>query len=171
VAPRTPFAPITAKAFFIGVREVQSAEYRAQNPGQRPIFQNLVVWQKAHALATELVALVDQLPAKRSAGTLGNQLLRSGASVSANIAEGYGRFSEGAYRNHLSIARGSLFETESWIDLLASSGYITAEVRDRLIDSCEEVARILSATMKPLKTGRASSVREEGAEYVTDADV
>ena len=45
-------------------------------------------------------------------------MMRSAGSVPANIAEGYGRYSQAAYRSHLSIARGSLFETQSWIDLL-----------------------------------------------------
>ena len=148
---------------------MQSAEYRVQANRQgasRPEFQNLVVWQMAQALAAEVVRLVDSLPASRSAGTLGNQVLRSAASVAANIAEGYGRYSEPAYRHHLSIARGSLFETESWLDLLQKASYLSGDECLRLTEACEEVARLITAVMKPLRSGQR--LGEEPAEYGVD---
>jgi four helix bundle protein len=150
---------------------VQSAEYRVQKAGAprpKPAFYSLVVWQKAQALAAELVALVDALLSTRSASALGNQILRSGGSVAANIAEGYGRYSEAAYRNHLSIARGSLFETESWLNLLQRSGYITEETEARLLEAGEEIARLITATMKPLKSASRSALKDERAEYVIE---
>ena len=131
----------------------------------QPPYQNLVMWQQAQSLAVELVEIVDALPAMQSARTLGNQLLRSGASVAANIAEGYGRFSDGAYRNHLSIARGSLFETESWLNLLMQTGHITTETSGRLTDECEEIARMLTAAMRPLRRANERTVREQPVEY------
>jgi len=144
---------------------VQSAE----GSKGRAAFRSLILWQKAQALAAELVLLVDWLPSTRSAAAIGNQLIRSGASVPANIAEGYGRYSEAAYRNHLSIARGSLFETESWIDLLLRSRLVSEEQAESLVNSCEEVSRLITATMKPLKA--AHSIREEPAEYAIDPDI
>ena len=153
---------------------MQSAEYRVQrsrNAGAgKPAFFNLIVWQKAQALAADLTAMVDGLPQKRSANALGNQLLRSGASVAANIAEGYARYSEAAYRSHLSIARGSLFETESWLDLLARFKYVTQATADRSINACEEVARLITSMMKPLKNAKGTAVPEEATEYTTDVD-
>lgn len=149
---------------------MQSAEYRAhasRNDAVRPRFQSLAIWQKAQGLAADVVTLVDALPTTRSAATLGNQLLRSATSVAANIAEGYGRYSEPAYRNHLSIARGSLFETESWLDLLERAGYLPAERTSEFTQVCEEIARMLTATMKPLKS--AKSLGEEPVEYATEA--
>jgi four helix bundle protein len=112
-------------------------------------------------LAIECCNLVDQLPRKRSADILGAQLLRSAASVPANIAEGYGRFSPGAYRNHLSIARGSLTETESHIYLLLRAGHIAEVVADRLVVLCTEIGRLLTTSMKSLPV----AVREEGPTY------
>ena len=146
---------------------MQRAEYRVQQ--SRPAFFNLVAWEKAQALAVEAVKLVDALTQTRAANALGNQLVRAAGSIPANIAEGYGRYSEAAYRNHLSIARGSLFEVESWIDLLQRSGFVSEAFAGNLILNCEEVARLLTGTMKPLKSSRQLSVREEGTEYVADA--
>jgi four helix bundle protein len=149
-------------------KAVQSAENTVQKKGGRsakPAFFNLVAWEKAQALAAELARVVDHLPSSRSASILGSQLLRAGTSVAANIAEGYGRYSEPAYRNHLSIARGSLFETESWLDLLQRSGYISPITTNSLIQGCEEVARLVTATMKPLKSAKQVAIHEEQAIY------
>ena len=125
-------------------------------------FRSLASWQKGQALATACCALVDRLPRKRSADILGTQLIRSGASVPANIAEGYGRYSPGAYRNHLSIARGSLTETESHLDLLLRAGHVSETEIAPLLILCQEVGRLLTAAMKSI-TG--PSVREEAATY------
>jgi four helix bundle protein len=124
-------------------------------------FSSLVVWQKAQLLASDLVRIVDGMPSSRSASTLGNQVLRSAGSIPANIAEGYGRYSDPAYRSHLSIARGSLFETQSWIDLLGRVGYISEDKCIHLLNSCEEIGRLITAAMKPLRR----AVREDAAEY------
>jgi four helix bundle protein len=130
--------------------------------GRATGFRFLASWQKAQTLATECCLLVDRLPGKRAADILGGQLLRSAASVPANIAEGYGRYSPGAYRNHLSIARGSLTETESHIDLLQRAAYINDSDAQRLVSICDEISRLLTTSMRSMST---PSVREEGAAY------
>ncbi|HEX5478786.1 MAG TPA: four helix bundle protein, partial [Dehalococcoidia bacterium] len=75
------------------------------------------------------------------------QVLRSATSIAANIAEGHGRFAGGAYRNHLSIARGSANETLSWLDLLRRGHYISEEREAEACALCEEVLRMISAQM------------------------
>ena len=82
------------------------------------ICRNLILWQKAQDLALAIVKLAGKLPNDRVAPTLARQVVRSASSVSANIAEGHGRYSLGAHRNHLSIAKGAVCETDSWVDLL-----------------------------------------------------
>lgn len=132
---------------------------------QRRHFRNLIHWQKGQALAAEILSLVRQLPREQAYQVLGSQVLRSAGSVPANIAEGYGRFSRAAYRNHLSIARGSLMETQTWLDLLAREKTIPAEIAKRLDDGCEELARLLTERMKALDHQNPGGVREEGPEY------
>jgi four helix bundle protein len=115
-------------------------------------FRRLAAWQKSQTSATQICRIVDELPRKRSADILGAQLIRSAASVPANIAEGYGRFSKGAYRNHLSIARGSLAGTESNIDLLRLAGHLTEARATELTAKCHEIARLLTTYMKSVGT-------------------
>jgi len=125
----------------------------------------MALWQKSQALALAVVRLVSELPRDRSADVIGSQLLRAAGSVPANIAEGYGRYSQAAYRSHLSMARGSLFEVESWIDLLQQAGFIRVEAKVALIDSCHEVGKLLTLRMKSLGDARQSYAREEGTIY------
>ena len=119
-------------------------------------FRSLIVWQKAQDLAVTVTAVISALPQDRGSQVIANQLLRAAGSVPANIAEGYGRYSELAFRNHLSIARGSLYETMSWVDLLLRSAKISDEQSVLLIKDCEEVARLITSTMKPMSSARRS---------------
>jgi four helix bundle protein len=126
------------------------------------------MWQKAQHLAAEIAAVVAGLPRNRAAEIIGGQMLRSAGSVPANIAEGYGRYSQAAYRSHLSIARGSLFETHSWLDLLHRSGFLEDDQKTKLIEECQSVGKLLTLRMKSLSTGNLSYAREEGELYRVD---
>lgn len=128
-------------------------------------FRNLIHWQMGQELAVQIIALVDVLPRTKASDLLTAQLIRAAGSVPANIAEGYGRYSRAAYRNHLSIARGSLFETQSWLDLLLRERLITGEKAQQLDRECEELARVLTARMKVLDGGNGTAIREESALY------
>ncbi len=131
-------------------------------------FRQQFLWQKAQEFAAELLTCCRDLPKDREADSIARQLIRSGTSIAANVAEGYGRYSQAAYRNHLSIARGSAFETESWLDLLMRQGHLSPEVGRHLIERCTEVQKLLTARMKTLSQGKTYAVKEESVTY--DAD-
>ena len=63
---------------------------------------------------------------------IGDQFIRSTDSVSANIAEGYGRFHYLDRRKFYYNARGSLLETENWLDLLRERDFINEEQRNSI---------------------------------------
>jgi four helix bundle protein len=138
--------------------------------GQRAVapaagsFRTQLHWQKAQAFAVQSALLVGRLPHDRSADSIGNQLIRAAGSIAANIAEGYERFSQAAYRNHLSIARGSAFEAESWLDLLIRCEFVADALRRRLLEDCIEVQKLLSYRMKNLPQGK-TYISEEPARY------
>ncbi|HEY7466017.1 MAG TPA: four helix bundle protein [Dehalococcoidia bacterium] len=131
--------------------------------GRTEGFRGLVVWQKAQAFALEVSRQTGKLPRTGNGAVMVNQLVRAAGSVPANIAEGYGRYSQGAYRNHLSIARGSLFESESWIDLMLKDGHLSNEVATELLGRCHELARLLTQRMRALESGFRT--REDGPYY------
>ena len=77
---------------------------------------------------------------------LADQIRRAVVSISSNIAEGCGRATNRDYAHFLSIARGSLYETMSQLELAQNLGYI-----DSLSDAEElavEISRMLTTLMK-----------------------
>ena len=77
-------------------------------------FEDLIVWQKAHQLFLDVVRDVERFAANTVARIIANQVLRSASSISANIAEGFGRRIGKEYTHYLIVARGSTTETLDW---------------------------------------------------------
>ena len=132
-------------------------------------FKNLELWKSAQDLAVEILTLADSLPTYRSADIIARQIIRSSTSIAANIAEGHGRFSFAAYRNHLSIAKGSAAETQGWIDLLVRRGHVAAEVGKQLDQKCSTLIAALTRRITALEAQeRKPRLREERAFYDVD---
>jgi four helix bundle protein len=125
------------------------------------------MWEKAQELTVELLRFTKNLPSDRTTNVLVQQAVRSVTAIGANIAEGHGRFAAGAYRNHLSIARGSAAETLSWLDTFRLLDLIDEELEMRLVGLCDEVMRMISAKMIDLdkETGRSGAFRGERVAY------
>jgi four helix bundle protein len=101
--------------------------------------RNLIVWQRSQELAHRIIQLTRRMPQSWANAVLVRQIISSATSVGANIAEGHGRYTPGAHRNHLLIARGSLAETDSWLDQLRRGEHITTvEEASLFFCSCKE---------------------------------
>jgi four helix bundle protein len=122
----------------------------------------MAMWQESQGFAEQVGRLVVGLKRDRVVDPIGSQLVRSAGSIAANIAEGYGRFSQAAYRNHLSIARGSAFESESLIDLLMRLGYLAREDGDDLMSKCVAIEKMLTVRMKSLGSAKQTYARTGG---------
>ena len=79
-------------------------------------YRELIVWQKAMALAEASYAIADELPDIERFG-LASQMRRSAVSVASNIAEGHERRSRADYRRFIAISCGSLAELETQLEL------------------------------------------------------
>ena len=80
--------------------------------------------------------------------TIGKQLVEAADSISANIAEGYGRCHYKENRNVCFYSRGSLLETKSWINKAAARKLIAPEQQNPFISILETVHVKLNAYMK-----------------------
>ena len=109
------------------------------------VFKNLIVWQKAMELAKLAYGLVRQFPAEEKYA-LADQLRRAAASIPSNIAEGNGRSGNKDYAHFLAIARGSLYETITQLELAKELGYIADY--DNIVPLAEEVSRMLTSMLK-----------------------
>jgi four helix bundle protein len=128
-------------------------------------FRSMALWRESQSFAERVAELVVELPKDIAATSIGSQLVRSAGSIPANIAEGYGRFSQAAYRNHLSIARGSAFESESWLDLLHRRHYLDDEAARELLALCSSVQQKITTRMRELGNGKQTYAKEEGESY------
>ena len=116
------------------------------------LFKNLIVWQKAMELTKKVYGLVKQLPAEERFA-LGDQLRRAVVSIPSNIAEGNGRSGNKDYAHFLAIARGSLYETITQLELARELGYVGGDNRSKAameeINSLAgEISRMLTSMLK-----------------------
>jgi len=128
-------------------------------------YRNLILWQKAQELTLEIVKLIVSMPKTSVNDIISRQVVRSASSIAANVAEGHGRYAPRGHAYHLSIAKGSACETDSWLDLLRRSGAITAEQEGPLQATCQELIAMLTSKIRDLEKLSVHKVREERAEY------
>ena len=112
-------------------------------------YEELVVWQKAMLLAKRVYCVQNQLPKEEIYG-LGDQIRRAVVSIPSNIAEGFGRDTDKEFRHFLSIARGSLFETKTQLQLAESLGYLTID--SEVLALFNEIGKLLNGLSRSLTT-------------------
>jgi four helix bundle protein len=79
---------------------------------------------------------------------LSKQLLRSGTSIGANLAEAEYGISKNDFLSKVYIALKETSETIFWLDLLFSTTYITEQEYNSIKDDAEELLKMLKATTK-----------------------
>ena len=112
-------------------------------------YEESIVWQKAMLLAKLVYGIQKQLPKEEVYG-LGEQIRRAVVSIPSNIAEGFGRESNKEFKHFLSIARGSLFEVKTQLQLAQS--FECLELDNDILDLIEEVGKLISGLSKSLPT-------------------
>jgi four helix bundle protein len=104
-------------------------------------YKDLDVWQKSMALAEDCYRAMTEMTA---------QIRRAAVSIPANIAEGYGRDQTGSFIQFLRVAQGSTRELETHLILSGRIGLLHKEVRDKLLDECERISKMLRALVRTL---------------------
>ena len=114
-------------------------------------YRQLKVWQKAMDLTVEIYNLVKKLP-REETYALSDQMRRAVVSIPSNIAEGQGRNSDKEFINFLSIARGSLWELETQIEICERLHYIDSELASKVYSLTTEVSKMLNSLSNSLKS-------------------
>lgn len=100
---------------------------------------DLDVFQLSYDFAMDIFTLSRNFP-KEEKYSLTDQITRSSRSVTANIAEGWGRrVYENQFKKHLVYAMGSLEETKTWLQFSKDCQYINPEEYEKLILKSEEL--------------------------------
>lgn len=114
------------------------------NYSQINSFEDLIVWQKAHQLMIKVYETAKLLPLEEKYNRK-SQITRSASSISANIAEGYGRFHFQENVQFCRQARGSLAETKNHIMAARDLGQLPLEACEELLKMCDDIYRLLNA--------------------------
>src|SRR5690349_3758880 len=93
---------------------------------QAQSFRELRVWKAGIELVAQVYSLTKRFPKEETYG-LASQLQRAAVSIPANIAEGNAREHLREYSHHVSIARGSLAEVETHLEIAIRLGYLQRE--------------------------------------------
>lgn len=108
--------------------------------------------EKSYKFALRIVKLYKFLADEKKEYVLSKQCMRSGTSIGANITEGNQAQSTADFIHKLSIALKEAFETEYWLCLLRDSEFITEKQSESLIADCNELQKILTASIKTSKS-------------------
>lgn len=105
-------------------------------------FEDLIAWQKARVLTREIYR-VTQRGAFSTDFALRQQIQKAAVSVMSNIAEGFERGRRQEFHQFLSMAKASCAEVRCQLYIALDIGYLTPQVFQDLMQSGEEVARIV----------------------------
>jgi len=112
--------------------------------GEIRSFEDLIVWQKAHRFFIDVVQDVEGFSSRTAGREIANQVLRSASSISANIAEGFGRRTGREYTHYLIVARGSTTETLDWYLKCRDLHLIESTVFANRRATLEEILKMLN---------------------------
>ena len=106
-------------------------------------FRDLRVWQAAMDLGEQTYLLTQTFPKHETYG-LASQMQRAAVSIPSNIAEGHTRGYTKEYVHHLSMARASLAELQTQLEIAQRLKYCTAEHHNQLNERADLLGKQLS---------------------------
>lgn len=111
-----------------------------------------IVFDKSKRFALRIIALYKYLCDEKKEFVLSKQLLRSGTSIGANIAEASCAYSSKEFLAKMYIAFKECAETAYWLELLYKAQYLNPPEFDSISADCTELQKILSSITKTMKT-------------------
>lgn len=101
------------------------------------------LYKKSYAFAIRVVKSYQYLSDEKREFILSKQLLRSGTSIGANVAEANGAISKADFSAKLSISYKECLETKYWLSLLKDTDFIDQKLFQSMYDDADELAKIL----------------------------
>ena len=113
-----------------------------------------VIEEKSFRFAVRIVKLNQYLRTKKKEYVLSKQLLCSGTSIGANIAESQQAQSRADFISKLEIALKETTETKYWLRLMRETGYLSESEFESIFSDCAELEKILVRIIKTTKNSR-----------------
>ena len=113
-----------------------------------------VTYTKAYNFAIRIVKAYQHLCEDKKEYVLSKQMLRSGTSIGANIAEANGAISGAGFSSKISIAYKECLETKYWLSLLKDTNYINEKSFESMHGDADEMAKILFSILKKTRINK-----------------
>ena len=110
-----------------------------------------ILLEKSLLFSVRIVKLYQFLSKQKKETVISKQLVRSGTSIGANVAEAEQAQSTPDFVSKMSIALKEASETKYWIRLLASTSYLTEAETVSILNDCVELEKILVSIVKSSK--------------------
>src|SRR5262249_11821298 len=107
---------------------------------------------KAFQLGLGVYRISFHLPEHERYGLV-SQVRRAAVSIASNIAEGYGRHGRADYVRFLKMARGSLYELDTQLQVAVELKYITVEQHKPVKEQLDESERVLAGLIRAVDQG------------------
>ncbi|MEM4263601.1 MAG: four helix bundle protein [Candidatus Woesearchaeota archaeon] len=114
-------------------------------------YKKLNVWEESHKLNLEINKALKKFPATERFA-LAPQLWRASFSITANIVEGSGKYSQKDFAKFLQISLGSARELEYYLLLAKDLKYITEINYVQLNDKIDKICAMLANLIKTIRT-------------------
>ena len=124
-------------------------------------FEELEVWQKAHALTLKLYRVTENFPRSEMFG-LSSQIRRAAGSIGANLAEGCGRWGEAELARYVQIAMGSASELQNHLRLAKDLDFVSKPDYEAALRELTSVRQMLTALLQTLRGVRIKSAGVSG---------
>jgi four helix bundle protein len=113
-------------------------------------YRDLDVWMHAMKLVEAIYRLARKMPTEERYGMV-SQMQRAAVSIPSNIAEGHDRKGAKEFAYHAYVARGSLAELETLLDIAGRLGYLASADLDEVRPSAENTGRLLGGLLRSLE--------------------
>ena len=110
-----------------------------------------IVQEKSFAFAVRIVNLCRYLRDDKAEYVLSKQLVRSGTSIGANVAEAQQAQSKPDFISKMNVALKEAYETDYWLRLLYATEYLNTKEYESVIADCLEMEKLLIAIVKTAK--------------------
>ena len=118
---------------------------------KRILLMDNVIEKKSFDFAIRIVNLYKYLCDKKQEYVLSKQVLRSGTSIGANIAEAQQAQSKADFISKMSVALKETTETKYWLKLLNATAYLNDNEVKTILSDCIEIEKILTSILKSCK--------------------
>lgn len=113
-------------------------------------YKDLLIWKRGLQLSKRIYQLTEEFNASERYG-LSSQMRRAAYSVPSNIAEGWARCSTRSFIQYLNIAKGSLAELDTYLNLNLELNYIKTEDYQEIENELIALQKMIESLKKSLQ--------------------